>query len=112
MRCRYSAVIYGDGSMHITQTWEGRFEEGTESYIPMNAPDYFSISELTVSDQNGSYAKVSDWNIDDLAFPDGPEQSIGSVGTQNRMTYSEETGRLKPFLNKEKLTLLVSEKSE
>jgi uncharacterized membrane protein YgcG len=58
------AVIYEDGSMHITQSWEGSFEEGTESYIPMNAPDYLIISELTVSDQNGIYDTVSDWNID------------------------------------------------
>lgn len=58
------AVIYEDGSIHITQNWEGRFEEGTENYIPMNAPDYLTISELTVSDQNGSYETVPDWNID------------------------------------------------
>lgn len=58
------AVIYEDGSMYITQVWEGDFNEGTESYIPMNAPDYLTISQLTVSDQNGSYETVSDWNID------------------------------------------------
>lgn len=58
------AVLYEDGSMHITQNWEGRFEEGTESYIPMNALDYLTISELTVSDQNGIYDTVPDWNID------------------------------------------------
>lgn len=58
------AVIGRDGAMYITQIWEGRFEEGTESYIPMNAPDYLTISQLTVSDQNGSYETVSDWNID------------------------------------------------
>lgn len=58
------AVIYEDGSMHVTQCWEGNFNEGTESYIPMNAPDYLTISELTVSDQNGSYETVADWNLD------------------------------------------------
>jgi len=58
------AVIYEDGSMYATQVWEGDFNEGTESYIPMNAPDYLTISQLTVSDQNGSYETVSDWNID------------------------------------------------
>ncbi|NLO20817.1 MAG: DUF2207 domain-containing protein [Syntrophomonadaceae bacterium] len=58
------AVIYQDGSMSITQNWSGRFEEGTEVYIPMNSPDYLTISELTVSDQNGSYKTVPDWNID------------------------------------------------
>lgn len=58
------AVINEDGSMSITQSWSGRFEEGTESYIPMNAPDYLTISELTVSDQVGTYNNVLDWNID------------------------------------------------
>lgn len=58
------AIIYEDGSMHITQKWEGRFEEGTESYIPMNAPDYLTISELKVYDQNGGYETVPDWSID------------------------------------------------
>lgn len=58
------AVIYEDGSMYVTQVWEGDFNEGTESYIPMNAPDYLTASQLTVSDQNGSYETVLDWNID------------------------------------------------
>jgi uncharacterized membrane protein YgcG len=58
------AVIYEDGSMRITQSWEGRFEEGTESYIPMNALDYLTVSSLTVSDQNGIYETVPDWNLD------------------------------------------------
>ncbi|WP_242855570.1 DUF2207 family protein [Ruminiclostridium josui] len=43
---------------------EGSFEDGTEIYIPMNAPDYLTISELKVSDQNGSYKTVEDWDID------------------------------------------------
>ncbi|SMB89890.1 Predicted membrane protein [Desulfonispora thiosulfatigenes DSM 11270] len=58
------AVINEDGSMRIRQSWSGRFDEGTEIYIPMNAPDYLTISELTVSDQNGKYDTLSDWNID------------------------------------------------
>lgn len=58
------AVIYEDGSLYVTQVWEGDFDEATESYIPMNAPETLTISQLTVSDQNGSYEMVSDWNID------------------------------------------------
>lgn len=69
------AVIYDDGSMRITQSWLGSFEEGTESYIPMNAPDYLTISELTVSDQNGIYETVPDWNID-WSF----EEKMGKCG--------------------------------
>lgn len=58
------AIIYEDGSMNITQIWEGSFSEGTESYIPMSDPDYLTISELTVSDQHGIYDTLTDWNID------------------------------------------------
>jgi len=58
------AVIYEDGSMYVTQVWDGDFDEGTEIYIPMNAPDYLTISQLTVSDQNGVYETVPDWNVD------------------------------------------------
>ena len=58
------AVLYEDGSMYVTQVWEGNFDEGTECYIPMNAPDYLTISQLTVSDQNGRYVTVPHWNID------------------------------------------------
>lgn len=57
-------IIYEDGDLGITQNWKGSFEEGTESYIPMNAPDYLTISELKVSDQKGIYDTVTDWNID------------------------------------------------
>lgn len=73
------AVIYEDGSMHITQSWAGRFEEGTESYIPMNVPDYLTISELTVSDQKGIYETVPDWNID-WSF----EEKAGKCGIHDR----------------------------
>lgn len=58
------ALVYEDGFMRITQSWSGSFEEGTESYIPMHAPDYLTIRELTVFDQYGSYDTVSDWNLD------------------------------------------------
>lgn len=57
------AALYKDGSMYVTQVWEGDFDEGTEIYIPMKAPDYLTISELKVTDQSGVYDTVSDWNI-------------------------------------------------
>lgn len=58
------AVIYEDGSMYIVQNWEGSFDEGTECYIPMQAPDYLTISGLMVSDENGTYETVAGWDID------------------------------------------------
>lgn len=58
------AVIQKDGSMDVTQTWEGIFEEGTENYFPMNGPDYLTIYDLQVSDQNGNYEFLNEWDID------------------------------------------------
>ncbi|MEG2007633.1 MAG: DUF2207 domain-containing protein [Oscillospiraceae bacterium] len=59
-----SASICEDGSMYVTQVWQGSFDEGTENYIPMNAPDYLTITELSVSDKNGLYETVQGWDID------------------------------------------------
>lgn len=75
------AVIYEDGFMYITQVWTGSFDEGTESYIPMNAPDYLTISQLTVSDQNGNYETVPDWNVD-WSFEE-KAQKCGVLETDN-----------------------------
>ena len=58
------AVLYQDGSMYVTQVWEGDFDEGTEIYIPMNAPDFLTISQLMVSDRNEAYETVPKWNVD------------------------------------------------
>ena len=58
------ALLNEDGSMHISQSWEGEFDEGTEVYIPMNAPRYLTISQLAVSDQNGRYETMEEWNLD------------------------------------------------
>ena len=58
------AAIYEDGSMYVIQTWEGTFDEGTENYITMNAPDYLTINNLQVSDKNGIYETVKEWAAD------------------------------------------------
>lgn len=56
-------VIREDGSAYIIQYWTGSFYEGTENYIPVRTND-FSISEFAVSDENGAYTFVKDWDID------------------------------------------------
>ncbi|GEM_PF-1140937 len=78
------AVIYEDGSMHVTQVWEGNFNEGTESYIPMNAPETLTISQLTVSDQNGSYETVSDWNTN-WSFEENAASMIRTAGMKSAL---------------------------
>lgn len=58
------AVIYEDGSMYVTQVWDTYFDEGTEIYIPLNAPEYLTISDLSVSDTKGEYQRLTNWDVD------------------------------------------------
>ncbi|MEG1993577.1 MAG: DUF2207 domain-containing protein, partial [Oscillospiraceae bacterium] len=58
------AILHEDGSMYVTQAWDGDFDEGTEIYIPMNAPDYLDISNLQVTDDNGLYETLDNWDVD------------------------------------------------
>ncbi len=56
-------VIREDGSAYVTQYWKGEFTEGTENYIPIRTGD-IGISEFSVSDEEGAYTLVADWDID------------------------------------------------
>lgn len=56
-------TVRNDGSAYIVQNWHGRFDEGTENYIPI-ATDDISVSDFKVSDSNGTYTFVDDWDID------------------------------------------------
>lgn len=53
-------VIGGDGSAAITEAWEGVFDEGDELIIPIDLSDMY-LSDFTVSDSEGEYEYVSDW---------------------------------------------------
>ena len=56
-------VIYDDGSAHIAQTWNCDFSEGTEGYIPIENLGEMTISDFLVSDENGPYTYIDNWNI-------------------------------------------------
>lgn len=58
------AIINDDGSMDVTQLWQGTFDEGTEIYIPMLKSDYMKPSNFWVEDQLGPYEVIKNWNID------------------------------------------------
>lgn len=68
-------VIYDDGSAHITQTWNCDFREGTEGYIPIENLGEMSISDFLVSDENGPYTYIDNWNIDA-----GFDEKVGKCG--------------------------------
>ena len=53
-----------DGSALITQTWRGRFTEGTECYIPIRDSGYLDVYDLTVASDESEYETLSDWDVD------------------------------------------------
>lgn len=56
-------TVRDDGSAVVVQNWHGEFDEGTENYIPIATSD-ISVSNLSVSDEDGKYSFVNDWNVD------------------------------------------------
>ena len=56
-------TIQDDGSAYIVQNWTGTFDDGTENYIPVNTED-IKVTDFKVSDKNGAYTFVEDWDID------------------------------------------------
>ena len=55
-------TVRDDGSAYIVQNWTGTFGEGTENYIPINTDD-ISITDFSVSDMNGTYTFVENWDV-------------------------------------------------
>ncbi|MDR1131565.1 MAG: DUF2207 domain-containing protein [Oscillospiraceae bacterium] len=56
-------VLYDDGSAYITQTWNCSFSEGTEGYIPIGNLGEMTLSDFLVSDENGPYTCLDDWDV-------------------------------------------------
>lgn len=57
-------AISEDGSAYITQNWNCNFTEGTECYIPIENLGDMTISDFLVSDGNGAYEVIDQWDID------------------------------------------------
>lgn len=58
------AALNKDGSAVITQVWKGSFSEGTECYYPFNTKGELEITDFTVSDENGTFETLDNWDID------------------------------------------------
>lgn len=56
-------ALLSDGSAQITQIWTTDTDEGTEFYLALNDSGYLSITDFSVSDNNGAYAFVEDWDV-------------------------------------------------
>ena len=53
-----------DGSAYITQTWITDTNEGTEFYLACRDSGYLTITDFSVSDKNGPYTFMEDWDVD------------------------------------------------
>lgn len=58
------AALRPDGSACVTQVWTADTDEGTEFYLACNSSGYLTITDFSVSDKNGSYTFVEDWDVD------------------------------------------------
>lgn len=56
-------ALLPDGSAQITQIWTSSTDEGTEFYLSCRDNGYLSITDFSVSDQNGPYTFVEDWDL-------------------------------------------------
>ena len=52
-----------DGSAYITQTWYAQADEGTEFYLERFDSGYLTITDFSVSDENGSFTFVENWDV-------------------------------------------------
>ena len=52
-----------DGSAYVTQIWTTNTDDGTEFYLAQNDSGYLSITDFSVSDENGPYTFVEDWDV-------------------------------------------------
>lgn len=52
-----------DGSAYVTQTWSAETDEGTEFYLARNDSGYLTITDFSVSDINGPYTFVENWDV-------------------------------------------------
>lgn len=57
-------ALDGDGSAVVTQTWTADTDEGSEFYLACRDNGYLSITDFSVSDEDGIYTFSEDWDVD------------------------------------------------
>lgn len=58
-----TVALRSDGSAAVTQVWTAETDEGTEFYLACKDSGYLTITDFSVSDPDGAYAFVEDWNV-------------------------------------------------
>lgn len=57
-------VIMEDGSINVTEVWKATARSGTEFFIPKEHMRDISIENFTVSDEDGPYETIDNWDVD------------------------------------------------
>ena len=73
--------ILDDGTGIVSQTWHTNIREGTELFIPMEHLDHMELVDFTVSDKNGSYTYVENW--DSIRSFEDKKNKYGILDTPN-----------------------------
>ena len=58
------ATLMDDGALMVTEVWKATPMTGTEFYIPKTNMRDIVIADYKVSDENGPYETVNNWNVD------------------------------------------------
>lgn len=58
-----TVALRSDGSAAVTQVWTAETGEGTEFYLACKDSGYLTITDFSVSDSDGAYAFVEDWDV-------------------------------------------------
>ena len=58
------AALRRDGSAVITQMWTADTDQGTEFYLSCHDSGYLEITDFAVSDENGPYTLLENWDVD------------------------------------------------
>lgn len=58
------ATLMDDGALMVTEVWKATPMTGTEFYIPKTNMRDIVIADYKVSDENGPYETINDWNVD------------------------------------------------
>lgn len=58
------ATLMDDGALMVSEVWKATPGSGTEFYIPKTNMRDIVITDFKVSDENGPYETINNWNVD------------------------------------------------
>lgn len=82
-----NVYIHADGSATIQEVWDMNAVEGTENYKVFNGMGDAYIIDYSVSDENGTYSKEQNWDIDASRASKANKYGIVQNGSSYELCY-------------------------